>query len=252
MSVSKSCLVLEASKLDCLKIDGPSLSVSLLGQARRLFPFKRLSRIHIIGTTQNINLEPFVLCAEQQIPVAFFSNKGRLRCQLYYPVFEESFLAHWLDKLEYDAVVGAYYKEWLECQTLHLVSLMGKSHGTCVARMKMVQERCHESFNRVFGGAYIQTTEEWLSGFVVVHFSQILVDFGLNTQNRFHRKIENDLMPIVMLWLKYQFFIYQQNKKIRTINGRTMSEFFMEVSGDLSYELNRMLFQLNGRLESII
>ncbi len=87
MTEAKTCLVIDAEKTSHIMLDGPALKITMHLQSARLFPLRRIARIHVIGSVEN-SFETMVSCAERQIPVAFFTKQGKLRCQLYYPVFE--------------------------------------------------------------------------------------------------------------------------------------------------------------------
>lgn len=49
MSMAKSCLVIDSRKAEKISLDGPALKVRMQSQSSRLFPLRRLSRIHILG-----------------------------------------------------------------------------------------------------------------------------------------------------------------------------------------------------------
>lgn len=250
MELAKTCLVIDSRKAEKVSLDGPALRIRMQAQSARLFPLRRLSRIHILGELGS-GFDALVHCAEHQIPVAFFTVSGKLRCQLYFPVFENSILSHWLEHVEFDIAAQQHYEEWLLHQSLHLLSLMGCTQGARELRIQLTAEKLNHICKKQLGDKHYQLAMEWLSGMLNVHFSQIIVNHGLSNQSRGKRKLMEDLIPLYTLWLRYLLADRVLRKQF-TINGYTMSNFYQEKADLLEYTARRMLTQLSTRLESII
>jgi CRISPR/Cas system-associated endonuclease Cas1 len=139
MTVAKTCLVIDAEKTSHVLLDGPALRITMKCQSPRLFPLRRVARIHVIGQVEN-SFDAMVACAEKQIPVAFFTKQGKLRCQLYYPIFENGVISHWFEHVEFDEEAKRIYSEWLACQTLNLLAYMGFKKCSSGIRQQLVVE----------------------------------------------------------------------------------------------------------------
>jgi len=250
MDSPRTCLVIDARKLEMLMLDGPALRLRMQSQASLLFPLQRLSRVHVIGKVDQ-GFEAFLHCAEQQIPVAFFTAQGKLRCQLYFPVFENSLLSHWIDYVEFDSEARQQYQDWLSGQRLHVLSLMGCSAGNRETRYQVVREKLHEICNKKLGIRYAQDAMEWLTGMLSVHLSQLIVEQGLCHQGRGKRRLLEDLTPIGELLLLHGLACQAAHKKVQ-VNGYSMSNLYQHESDQIEYCVRRMLAQLISRLEAII
>lgn len=250
MGLAKTCLVIDSRKAERISLDGPALRVRMHAQSSRLFPLRRLSRIHVLGDPLN-GFDALIYCAERQIPVAFFTATGKLRCQLYFPVFENSIIAHWLEHVEFDVAARQQYDEWLLYQTLHLLSLMGCTHGARELRLKLVDERLNHLCKQKLGERKFQLAMEWLNGIMTVHLSQIIVNQGLADQSRGKRQLMSDVMPLYELWLRYHLS-QRLDRKVLNVPAQDMSEFYQEHSEQVEYMFKRMLTQLASRLEAIV
>jgi len=249
--VARTCLVIDSRKLSALALDGPALRVRMDKQNTRLFPLRRLSRIHIMGALHD-GFDALLHCAEQQIPVAFFTIKGKLRCQLYYPVFEHSVLSHWLDHMEFDPEAKQQYEEWLAHQTLYMLSTLGERRGAYELRRDLVEERLNGICRQMLGEKRYRDAQEWISGMLMAHLSQIIVGFGLQNQGRNKRRLQQDITPLCALWLLHHFAGECRESRAVHIDGFGMSAFYQRYAETLEYLVRRMLVQLSSRLESII
>lgn len=250
MEAAKTCLVINSSMTEKLSLDGPALRIRMQAQSARLFPLRRLSRIHIIGELER-GFDALIHCAEHQIPVAFFTARGKLRCQLYFPVFENTFLNHWLEHIEFDMQARQEYQEWLVHQTLYLLSRMGYAQGTRERRLQIVDEELSSLCRAKLGEKGYRLAMEWLQGILAVQLSQIIVDQGLSNQSRGKRKLMEDLSPLYDLWLRHHLAEKLGTKHL-IINANTMADFYQGQSEAIEYSTRRMLAQLATRLESIV
>jgi hypothetical protein len=219
-------------------------------QSARLFPLRRLSRIHVVGAVEN-GFEAFIHCAEQQIPVAFFSVRGKLRCQLYYPVFTNGIISHWLEHVEFDEQAKYEYSEWLANQKLYLLACMGYRKGSSEQRMQLMQETLNHFCKKIIGAVKFELALDWLSGIMAVHMSQVIVEQGVANQSRAKRKLMDDLSPLCELWLKFMLSKKLESGKI-FVSAYSMSTLYQEQVEFIEYTLRRMITQLASRLESII
>jgi hypothetical protein len=248
----RTCLVIDTARLQQLDIDGPALRLSIQDQGRRLFPLRRLARIHVMGEL-HCGFDALLHCAEQQIPVAFFSLQGKLRCQLYYPVFENGVLAHWLEHIEFDVQAQHMYSEWLHLQQLHVLGQIGCRDGAREYRMKIAEERLHALFNKHWNHRRLLEAREWLIGMLTAHLSQLIVKHGLENQSRGKRKLLEDMLPACELWLLYLLAVaVVEHKKPPSVDARGMSHFYQHHAESIEYMVRRMLSQLVNQLESII
>jgi hypothetical protein len=240
MEMAATCLVIDARRLDSLSVDGPALKVRMRSQSSRMFPLRRLSRVHVVGAIKD-GLEPLLHCAENQIPVAFFTVSGRLRCQLYFPVFENSIISHWLEHVDFDVEAKQLYDDWLFHQTLHVISMMGYTEGARESRYQLIEEKLRG----------FHTAMDWLSGMLAVHISQLIVDYGLSNQSRGKRRLMDDISPICELWLIYFLAAHASKRRVR-VAAQSMSDLYQKHSAEIEYTVRRMLTQLATRLESIV
>jgi hypothetical protein len=249
---ARSCLVINGNKLQQLDLDGPALRIALQEQSTRLFPLRRLARIHVIGEL-HCGFEALLHCAEKQIPVAFFGQKGKLRCQLYYPVFENSVLAHWLEHIEFDHEIRKLYDGWMHLQKLHLLGNIGCRDGANTCRQDLAEQRLHHLLNKHWSRTQQHEAREWLQGMLTVHISQMIVQQGLANQSRSKRKLLEDLLPICELWLLYLLVVaIVEQKKPPAVNAHGMSRFYQQHADSIEYTVQRMLAQLVNRLEAIV
>lgn len=250
MEIAKSCLVVDARKVERLSLDGPALKVRVKAQSPRLFPLRRLSRIHVLGEL-DAGLDALIHCAEHQIPVAFFTVKGKLRCQLYFPVLENTIIAHWLEYVEFDQAAKDEYSEWRMHQCLHLLAQMGCRNNPREDRLQLMEESLNHICKKSLGEKEYRLACEWLNGMLTVHMSQVIVNHGLANQSRGKRCLMDDLLPLFELWLKFRMAEHLKRRKL-AINASTMSHFYQDQSAWIDYTLRRMLTQLATRLEAII
>lgn len=251
MEISKSCLVIDARKLAGLSLDGPALKIRMSLQSSRLFPLCRLARIHVLGSLQ-AGFDALLHCAEQQIPVAFYTLKGKLRCQLYYPVFEQRFLSHWLDHMDFDSQVKQQYQDWLANQTLFLLASIEERDGIHQSRADLCREKIHHQCKQSLGEQRFHEAGDWLQGFMLAQLSQILVSLGLPNQSRNKRLLQEDLEPLCLLWLLHQLARHCQKRPLHKIDAYSMSTFYEQHADSLDYIIRRMLVQLSSALEAII
>jgi len=250
METPATCLVIDARKLESLSVDGPALKVTMRSQSARLFPFRRLSRVHVVGAIRE-GIDSLLHCAEQQIPVAFFTVAGKLRCQLYFPVFDNSIISHWLEHVDFDVEAKQIYEDWLCNQTLNVISMTGFNEGARESRLQLLNERLRRICKLRLGKDDFEAAMDWLSGILSVHLSQLIVEYGLANQSRGKRRLMDDLSPICETWL--MFSLGSQISKRRTrISAQSMSDLYQAQSDDVEFIIRRMLTQLESRLESII
>ncbi len=250
MEIAATCLVIDARKLDTLSIDGPALKVRMRMQNSRLFPLRRLSRIHVIGTLRD-GLECLLHCAERQVPVAFFTYTGKLRCQMYFPVVENSIISHWLEHVDFDVEARQIYDDWLHHQTLHVISQIGFSEGARETRFQRLSEKLRHICNSKMGHRDFGDALDWLSGFFAVHLSQIIVDHGLSNQSAGKRRLMKDISPVCEIWLIYNLAVTANKRKLK-VSAQSMSDLYQQHADDIEYTARRMLSQLATRLESIV
>lgn len=250
MDIATTCLVIDSRKLESLSMDGPALKVRMRTQSARLFPLRRLSRIHVVGSISD-GLDTLLHCAEQQVPVAFFTINGRLRCQLYFPVFENSLISHWLEHVDFDVEARQVYEDWLHHQTLHVMSLIGWNQGAREVRFQCLSDRLRHLCNCAIGHKTFLHAMEWLDGILAVHLSQVIVSHGLSNQSSGKRRLMSDIAPICQLLLIYYLACAVERKKIR-ISAQSMSDLYQKHSSDIEHTTKRMLSQLATRLESIV
>lgn len=249
---SRSCLVLDASKLEQLTVDGPALRIGLREQASRLFPLRRLARIHVIGDI-DAGFCALLHCAEQQIPVAFFSTHGKLRCQLYYPVFENGILSHWLEHIEFDPKLRQLYNEWLQLQMLHVLGEIGCRDGNSTNRLEIAEQRMLTLIHHHWSRGHLREARDWLQGILTSHLSQLIVQHGLSNQTRAKRRLLEDLLPTCELWLLYFLTVaVVENRKPPAADAQGMSRFYQQHAERIEYQVQRMLMQLVSKLEAII
>lgn len=250
MEMAATCLVIDSRRLENLSIDGPALKVRMRTQSPRLFPLRRLSRIHVVGAIKD-GLESLLHCAENQIPVAFFTVAGRLRCQLYFPVFENSIISHWLEHVDFDVEARQIYDDWLFHQTLHVISTMGYTQGARESRFQLLDEKLRSICVRHLGKKEFHLAMDWLNGMLAVHISQLIVHYGLSNQSRGKRRLMEDISPICELWLIYFLATHVSKRRVR-IAAQSMSDLYQKHSEEVDYTVRRMLTQLATRLESIV
>jgi hypothetical protein len=246
---SKTCVFIDAQRVDFLGIDGPALRVCMVEQSVRLFPLRRILRIHVLGTLSK-GFETLITCAERKIFVAFFTRTGRLRGQLYYPALEQTPLSHWLEHIEFDSDIHQNYQDWLLHQSLFLLSQTGFRRGCSLQGLQQASKK-QEGLATEMLGVECPQAWHWLEGYLHIQVAQLLLDFGLAHPSRAKRLLQADLMPLFTLWMRNAFLIWQQRKRL-PINGRTMTYFFQQHHNDLDTIGRRMLTQLASRFEAIL
>ncbi|GEM_PF-1940029 len=248
--VAATCLIIDTRKLAALAVDGPALKVTMKTQSPRLFPFRRLSRIHVVGSIRD-GVDTLLHCAEQQIPVAFFTVKGKLRCQIYYPVYESSILSHWLEHVDFDIEIRQIYDDWLCHQMLNVVSIIGFNEGARERRLQLLDERLRKGCKQYLTKQEFEAAMEWLSGMLSAHLSQLIVEYGLANQSRGKRRLMADINPICETWLMFCLGNQACKRRLR-IHVQSMSDLYQQHHDELDYFVRRMLTQLATRLESIV
>ncbi|MEJ2446083.1 MAG: CRISPR-associated endonuclease Cas1 [Exilibacterium sp.] len=250
MELAKTCLVIDARKLQSLDLDGPALRIRVYSQCSRLFPLRRLSRIHVLGGLEQ-GFQALLHCAEKQIPVAFFTARGKLRCQLYFPVYENSIIGHWLEHVDFDIEAKQQYDEWLAHGTLHILSMMGFRRGAREIRQQQVGEKLRSICHQKLGGTAFRDAEAWLQGILSAHLSQLIVRQGLANQSRGKRRLLEDMTRVCELWLLYLLAETVVEGGMR-IDAYSMANFYQRHAEQIEYTVRRMLVQLAGRLEAIV
>jgi hypothetical protein len=250
METPATCLVIDARKLESLSVDGPALKVTMRSQSARLFPFRRLSRVHVVGAIKE-GIDTLLQCAERQIPVAFFTVAGKLRCQLYFPVYESSIISHWLEHVDFDVEAKQVYEDWLCHQTLNVISMTGFNEGARESRLQLLNEKLRRICKQRLGKDDFEAAMDWLSGILSAHLSQLIVEYGLANQSRGKRRLMEDLSPICETWLMFSLGSQVCKRRMR-ISAQSMSDLYQAQSEDIEFIIRRMLTQLATRLESII
>jgi CRISPR/Cas system-associated endonuclease Cas1 len=239
MAYGKTCLIIDSRKMVKISIDGPALKICMESQSPRLFPLRRLSRIHIIGDPTS-GLNALLYCAEHQVPVAFFTAKGKLRCQLFFPVFEGNFISHWIEHVE-----------WLHHEKLRLLAPIGIISGSNESRAKLAEEMFNKICKYAIGESQYKLATDWLMGMLATQMSQIIVNHGIANQSRSKKKLMDDLLPLYRVWIKHSLSNALKTEKLN-ISAATMSALYQQLSEDIDYQLRRSLTQLSSRLEAII
>lgn len=250
MDIAKSTLLIDTRRLEKLAMDGPALSIHLHEQSVRLFPLRRLARIHVMGELQQ-GFDALMHCAEQQIPVAFFSNKGKLRCQLYFPLANNGILAHWLDHVEFDAEVQEEYRQWLELQRLHTLSQLNLRQVN-MNHARLEQELRTRAIQLLHSKKLCHDAIDWLEGFLLTHLSQLVAAHGLGNNCRAARRLLDDIQPLFIITLLHALVHALQQRQRLHINAIGMSDFYHRYSEDIIYNVQRMLTQLASRLEALV
>lgn len=250
--MSTSSLMIDARKPCRLRIDGPALSVRIGYNSPLLFPLRRLARIHVIGCVSE-GFDALIYCAERQIPVAFFTAKGKLRCQLYEPRYEDNILAHWLEHVEFDPACKEQYDDWLEAQRLHLLAAFGYRFGAREQRHIVIEQLLRTKANLILQRKkYSHEAIDWLEGLLSAHLSQLVSLHSMGRSCRTSKKLLADLLPIFTIAMLHVFVErMEQDGRIPT-SSAAMSDFYHRYSSEVEYHLRRMLTQLANRIEGVV
>jgi hypothetical protein len=247
----KTCLIIDAQNLEELVIDGPAIRIRLIKKSSRLFPLRRLSRIHISGNL-SVGFNALIACAECQIPVTFFTIRGKFRCQLYYPMIEKTWLAHWIDIIEYDIDAKTQYEEWLAHQTLHLLAGIGEKNGAHNIRLELVREKINFRCMSILGEIAYRETTEWINGLLLAHLAHVMVVFGLSNKSRGYQCLQGDILPLCQIWLYHYLILEVETNLAWESKLEGISKFYQRYAESIEYLVRRMLIQLSSRLESIV
>ncbi len=248
--VPLSSLVIDSRKLIRMAMDGPALKVVMNHRSPILFPLRRLSRIHIFGTP-NSGMEALMICAERQIPVAFFNIHGKLKCRLIPAPGITSQIDHWFEHVDFDDQIRQLYSDWLLHQELHTLSKFGANTGAREYRRNIAYEALRGFCRQKLGRDSLKSALEWLDGFLHFHLEQVIESFGF-VQQRGRSKLLKDLKPVFDLWLLYALANRLQKSKNIEITARSMTEFYQQQADGFELASRRMLIQLVNKLEAVI
>ena len=248
--LTPSSLVIDTSKLQQMSIDGPTLKIVMQRSSPKLFPLRRLIRIHILGIPE-IGMSALIYCAERQIFVAFFDTSGKFKCRLLPAAGLSSFVDHWFEHVEFDKKVNQLYGEWLLHQEMHILSKLGVNTGANVHRKNLVYETLRGFCRQKLGRAGLKSALEWLDGFLCFHLDQVIEGFGF-IQERSRLKLLQDIKPIITIILLYSLAGRLQQVNTLEISAKNMTELYQNQAERIEFATRRMLTLLVNRLESIV
>lgn len=243
-------LVIDCRKLVRMGMDGPALKVVMRGRSPVLFPLRRLRRIHILGTPSN-GMEALLYCAEQQIPVAFFSSTGHLRCRLSPAAELPALVDHWFECVEFDVEVGQLYRDWAENQERFAWSRLGVSSGTNISRRKLAVEALQGYCRARLGRIKFQEFMQWMDGLLGFHVGQIIESCGFK-QERNRARLREDMKRILEPCLLHALAKRLQHKSVLNVSAQSVTAFYQLCSEDIEYAGRRMLTQLVTSIEAMV
>jgi hypothetical protein len=230
--------------MDYIKLDGPALKIKFRQKSPQLFPFKRISRIHLIGKLSE-GLDILLECVSHQIPISFFTLSGKLQGQLYGPNFKNQSLSYWLDHLGFDDEIQDIYKEWLNNQSLFFLAQLGFKTGIHHIRLDLVKKSLYEKIK----DAHLENITLWLFNFLKFHFSSVLVQYDIHPSMKEFEKIMTDVVPLFETWI---IFKYTDNHLDQTISPAVLAAIYQKESYFIEYHMNRMITQLASEFERVI
>lgn len=251
MDTAKTCLLIDAAKLERLSLDGPALRVQMQAQSGRLFPLRRIARIHVMGQGV-VSMDALLHCAEQRIPVAFFRGNGKLRCQLYFPGAEDGTLGHWLVYLDFDTCVRDVYEHWLQDQRLHVMAALGIRSGCPEHRLKMIREQISTVGNRSLGKLRFREALDWLHGFLQAQLSQLIAEQGLSLRDRHACRLLGDIQSLCELSVDMALCRQLSSCGKGKLGSARLSRLYQDQADSIAYNVRHMLASLTSRLENII
>ena len=243
-------LVIDTRQLDRICIDGPALRVKMRHKSSQWFPLRRLSRLHFIGINQ-VQLSLVLLCAEQNIPVAFFKHNGQLRSKMMPPRGERALIDHWFEHLQFDDEFRVIYRDWKQFQQQHLLASLAidAQHGG--VKIKVINDSLRRFCQRRLGKQHYQVAKDWLIGLLGFQVQQVIQRFGIY-QPMACETLTNDLVNICEPWLLQQFATKLGCSRKFEVTPKYMSGFYQLITDRLENQLERMLFQLVNSLEAVI
>lgn len=248
-SITHTSLVIDARNLDRLCMDGPALKVTMRYRSPMLFPLRRLSRIHIIGTPES-GMATLLVCAEQCIPVAFFHANGRLRCRLQAATDSSTLIDHWLEHIEFDPEAKSFYREWLHNQALHTLASLGFNTGVRENRCKLAQETLRNTCKKVLGKTEFHSALDWIEGLLQFHLEQLIENAGVTQNSNSRTRLVSDLKSICEIFILHRLAEYLAQKKSFVASAKTMTDFYQKQSVQVELAVKRMLSQLVSGLEA--
>lgn len=243
-------LVISSSKLETLCMDGPALKVTMQNKSPLLFPLRRLSRIHIVGSP-DCGMNTLLHCAEQSVPVAFFHGNGRLRCCLLRPNQGSSTLEHWLEQVEFDNDARNLYRDWHLNQMLHELGKLGFTIGANSHRHKMASETLRGTCNKLIGKDELISAQDWLEGLLQCHLEQLLDSAGMTRNTNAKFRLLEDIKQICELPLLHGLASQLLKASEFIVSANSMTALYQQKANDIEFSVKRMLAQLLSTLEEL-
>ena len=240
-----------------LSIDGPALLVRVEGQADRLFPLRRLRRIHLPATLA-VNSQVITTCTRAGISMAFSDRRGRTlawclpanRGTQGLGVLLEGF-SRLMDHLE-------RYRQWarqrLDAVSRPLAAHLGLEPG---CEPTTVEREIHLQAIRHAGENGARTSQEWLLAEIQGQLLQTLQIQGADSETAL--TWAERLAPLLLLrmeparlhWLRQRHFQARNQGLSRPeVETDALMEFFASRSDALNEAVSDLVEQLVTWLET--
>lgn len=165
-------------------LDGPALRVSSLTQAERLFPLRRIGRIHCCQRV-SWEMEALMACAEQGIPIVFMDDEGQVQARLLGRPGERDELRSRLFEFLLLPEAPGRLRHWMDTHRQRAARWAGTKLGlrkqaTHAAAVRQWLEQATECYA---GPRHAQLTRQWLRGLTYTWMEEHLRDLGLGRSN---------------------------------------------------------------------
>lgn len=246
----KSTLVVDATRLIRLAVDGPALRVRIQGCSDMLFPFRRILRVQVIGVPRS-GFDALIACAERRIPVAFFDGCGRYRCRLGPPAIDPTGVDARLEQIEYDCCSRAVYEEWKRNQSAHLLSLLGVGDPAARRAPDRVRKSLFSTLRQQLIQKDLEEAQNWIQGMLTFHLEQALDAVGPVTHMRIRSRLIQDLSERLVLIPLIDLAATSTPSRAQMADARAATHLYRRTARVVEHHAIRMLFQLIELLDRL-
>lgn len=161
-------------------LDGPALRVSSLEQAERLFPLRRIGRVHTNARVE-WETEALMACAERGIPVVFVDEDGQVLARLLGRPGERDELRNRLIAFLLRPESLGMLRHWMQTSRHRAArwAAIKLRLGTQLADTSAIRQRIDAQTAHVAGEQVAAQTRQWLRGLAYAWMEEHLRDLGL-------------------------------------------------------------------------
>ena len=182
--IDRRPLYLDARHATRICLDGPALRVDVEGQARRLYPLRRLSRV-VANPHAQFTTEALLACAERGITLVFFNREGDLVGRLMGKSGPCQEIRQRLNDLLCRVDAQEIYLIWCQANEHRVISWVRRYFRIPpgIHRVDAIRQWLDQLTTPWAEGGTVAQTRRWMQALTRIVMIQHLQDLGLGADN---------------------------------------------------------------------